>query len=193
MTSIILASSSPYRKELLKRLQIKFETKSPDIDESKLRNENGYDASKRLARQKAISISKEYPNAYIIGCDQTAIFKKNHIEKSKDILSAANQLKVLSGNKVNFYSALCLYHYNKNVCLEDVVEFDVKYRKLTSKDIQSYLKKENALNCVGGIKSEGLGISLLSEINSTDPTSIIGLPLISLSKMLASCKIAPND
>ena len=193
MTSIILASSSPYRKELLKRLQIKFETKSPDIDESKLRNENGHDASKRLARQKAISISKEYPNAYIIGCDQTAIFKKNHIEKSKDLLSAANQLKILSGNKVNFYSALCLYHDNKNICLEDVVEFDVKYRKLTSKDIQSYLKKENALNCVGGIKSEGLGISLLSEINSTDPTSIIGLPLISLSKMLVSCKITPND
>ena len=193
MTSIILASSSPYRKELLKRLQIKFETKSPNIDESKLSNENGYDAAKRLAKQKAISISKEYPNAYIISCDQTAIFKKTHIEKSKDLLSAANQLKFLSGNKVNFYSALCLYHYNKNVCLEDVVEFDVKYRKLTFKDIQSYLKKENALNCVGGIKSEGLGISLLSEINSTDPTSIIGLPLISLCKMLASCRISPND
>jgi len=193
MTAIILASSSPYRKELLERLKIKFETISPNIDESKLSNENGYDAVKRLAKQKAISISKKHPNAYIIGCDQTAIFKKKHIEKSKNILSATNQLKVLSGNKVNFFSALCLYHAKKNICLEDVVEFDVKYRELTLKNIESYLKKENALNCVGGIKSEGLGISLLSEINSTDPTSIIGLPLISLCKMLASCKINSND
>ena len=191
MTSIILASSSPYRKELLKRLQIKFETKSPNIDESKLSNENGYDAAKRLAKQKAISISKEYPNAYIIGCDQTAIFKKTHIEKSKDLLSAASfavHYAAIFGGKPLKY-----FYDSEFVCLEDVVEFDVKYRKLTSKDIQSYLKKENALNCVGGIKSEGLGISLLSEINSTDPTSIIGLPLISLCKMLASCRISPND
>ena len=76
MTSIILASSSPYRKELLERLQIQFKTVSPNIDEIKLKNENGYDAAKRLAKQKAVNVSKKYPNAYIIGCDQTAIFEK---------------------------------------------------------------------------------------------------------------------
>ena len=193
MTTIILASSSPYRKELLERLQIKFETISPNIDETKIKNENGYDAAKRLAKQKAINISKKYPNAYIIGCDQTAIFKKKHIEKSKDFLSAANQLNALSGKIVNFYSALCLYHKNKGICLEDVVEFNVKYQELSKNKIKSYLNKENALNCVGGIKSEGLGISLLSEINSNDPTSIIGLPLISLSKMLVTCNIELNE
>ena len=193
MTAIILASSSPYRKELLERLQIQFKTVSPNIDEIKLKNENGYDAAKRLAKQKAVNVSKKYPNAYIIGCDQTAIFEKKHIEKSKDFLTATNQLIALSGKIVNFYSALCLYHEKKGICLEDVVEFNVKYQVLRKNKIKSYLKKENSLNCVGGIKSEGLGISLLSEINSSDPTSIIGLPLISLSKMLSICNIELNE
>ncbi len=184
MTNIILASSSPYRKELLKRLKIKFSVVSSNINEKKLNNENAATSAKRLSKAKAEYIAQQYQQSYIIGCDQTAEYSGIQIEKPLNFNSACKQLALLSNKKVNFYSAICLINKSKNIIYEDVIKFNVRYKNLTTEQIKSYLKNETPYNCVGSIKSEGLGISLLAEINSNDPTAIIGLPLITLTKML---------
>jgi len=185
MISIILASSSPYRKELLKRLKVSFEIIPPNVDEKKLERENAHDSSKRLALLKADVIAKKRPNSYIIGCDQTAECQGFQLEKPLNFPSAQKQLMSLSNKKVNFYSAVCLVNKTKKISYVDVVKFTVKYRKISEGQIKKYLNIEEPYDCVGSIKSEGLGISLLDEINSVDPTAIIGLPLITLSKMLS--------
>ena len=181
---IVLASSSPYRRELLSRFNLPFDVVNPDIDESPRLNETAKEISVRLAREKAVHVAPHYGNSLIIGSDTTAECESRIIEKPMIHSQAVSQLKFLSGNLVKFYTSLCLLNTETQALQQCVVDFEVKYKVLTEKRIESYLLKEQPYNCVGSIKSEGLGIILLEYIKGEDPTALIGLPLMKLSEML---------
>ena len=183
MSKIILASSSIYRQELLKRLPIKFTSTSPNINEARIHDENFGDLARRLSNEKAEAISIKNPSAFVIGSDQTAEFNNKEVRKPLSLDKAFIQLNELSGQTLNFYSGVCLKNAQKNISVDEVVKFSVTYKKLSEGQIKNYLKVEDPTQCVGSIKSEGLGITLLEEIQCNDPTAVIGLPLIKLSQM----------
>lgn len=184
MITLVLASSSPYRRELLSRFKLPFDVFSPDIDESPYKGENAKKISVRLAREKAFKVAPHYSNSLIIGSDQTAECQDQIIEKPNTHELAIKQLQLLSGKVVTFYTSLCLLNTQTKKLQECVVDFEVKYKELNLEIINSYLLKEQPYNCVGSVKSEGLGITLLDYIKGEDPTALIGLPLIKLSNML---------
>jgi septum formation protein len=192
MPQIILASSSIYRKELLERLLIDFKVVKPDMEEIRLELETAYNTAGRLAEEKTKKVSSQFDEAIVIGCDQTAEYGNIQIHKPLNYKTAVSQLIKLSGKRVNFHSAICVHHCKKNIFQKKVISFDVRYKDLKLTEIESYLQKEKPFNCIGSIKSEGLGISLLDEINSSDPTAIIGLPLITLVNMLQKIGININ-
>tara|TARA_B100000795_G_scaffold151403_1_gene113427 strand:- start:48 stop:632 length:585 start_codon:yes stop_codon:yes gene_type:complete len=193
MPQIILASSSIYRKELLERLLLEFKIVKPDMEEIRIEGETAYDTASRLAEEKAKKVSSQFKGAIVIGCDQTAEYNNIQIQKPLDFERAVSQLKELSGKKVNFHSAICIEYNEKKIFQKKVISFNVKYKNLNLSEIENYLKKEKPFNCIGSIKSEGLGITLLDEINSSDPTAVIGLPLITLVDMLKKVGININD
>jgi len=184
MLTLVLASSSPYRRELLSRFKLPFDVFNPDIDETPRKNEKAKEISFRLAREKAFKVAPHYANSLIIGSDQTAACQNQIIEKPNTHGNAIKQLDFLSGKIVTFYTSLCLLNTKTQKVQECVVEFEVKYKELNQQIIETYLLKEQPYNCVGSIKSEGLGITLLEYIKGEDPTALIGLPLIKLSGML---------
>jgi septum formation protein len=184
MLTLVLASSSPYRRELLSRFKLPFDVFNPDIDETPRKNEKAKEISFRLAREKAFKVAPHYANSLIIGSDQTAACQNQIIEKPNTHENAIKQLDFLSGKIVTFYTSLCLLNTKTQKVQECVVEFEVKYKELNQQIIETYLLKEQPYNCVGSIKSEGLGITLLEYIKGEDPTALIGLPLIKLSGML---------
>ena len=193
MPQIILASSSVYRKKLLERLLLEFTVVKPEMEEIRRESETAYDAADRLAEEKAKKVSNQFKEAIVIGCDQTAEYNNIQIQKPLDYERAVYQLQELSGKKVNFHSAICVNFIKKDIIQKKVISFNVRYKNLKLIEIQNYLKKEQPFNCIGSIKSEGLGITLLDEINSSDPTAVIGLPLITLVKMLNIVGININD
>ena len=184
MITLVLASSSPYRRELLSRFKLPFDVFNPDIDESPRTAEKAKEISVRLAREKALKVASHYSSSLIIGSDQTAECQNEIIEKPNTHTNAVKQLQFLSGQVVTFYTSLCLLNTQTKKLQECVVDFEVKYKKLNAEIIESYLLKEQPYNCVGSIKSEGLGITLLDYIKGVDPTAFVGLPLIELSNML---------
>ena len=184
MITLVLASSSPYRRELLSRFKLPFDVFSPDIDESPYIGENAKEISVRLAREKVFKVAPHYSNSLIIGSDQTAECQNQIIEKPNTHEFALKQLQLLSGKVVTFYTSLCLLNTQTKKLQECVVDFEVKYKELNLEIINSYLLKEQPYNCVGSVKSEGLGIALLDYIKGEHPTALIGLPLIKLSNML---------
>ena len=184
MLTLVLASSSPYRRELLSRFKLPFDVFNPDIDETPHINEKAKEISYRLAREKAFKVAPHYANSLIIGSDQTAACQNQIIEKPNTHENAIKQLDFLSGKIVTFYTSLCLLNTKTQKVQECVVEFEVKYKELNQQIIETYLLKEQPYNCVGSVKSEGLGITLLEYIKGEDPTALIGLPLIKLSDML---------
>ena len=181
---IILASSSPYRKELLKRLDITFTTVSPEINERYFQDELISDYVLRLAKTKAESIVSKNDNSLIIAADQALQCDKKILGKSGNYNKAKEQLIFMSNRSLTFYTGLCLINTETKIIEEDVVSFRVDFRKLTESEIENYLVKEKPYDCVGSFKSEKLGISLLKKMNGDDPTALIGLPLIRLCKML---------
>ena len=184
MITLVLASSSPYRRELLSRFKLPFDVFNPDIDESPRTAEKAKEISVRLAREKAFKVAPHYSSSLIFGSDQTAECQNEIIEKPNTHTNAVKQLQFLSGQVVTFYTSLCLLNTQTKKLQECVVDFEVKYKKLNAEIIESYLLKEQPYNCVGSIKSEGLGITLLDYIKGVDPTAFVGLPLIELSNML---------
>ena len=184
MITLVLASSSPYRRELLSRFKLPFDVFNPDIDESPRTAEKAKEISVRLAREKAFKVAPHYSSSLIIGSDQTAECQNEIIEKPNTHTNAVKQLQFLSGQVVTFYTSLCLLNTQTKKLQECVIDFEVKYKKLNAEIIESYLLKEQPYNCVGSIKSEGLGITLLDYIRGEDPTALVGLPLIELSNML---------
>ena len=181
---IILASSSPYRKELLKRLDITFTTISPEVNERYFQDELISDYVLRLAKTKAESIVPKNNNSLIIAADQALQCDKKILGKPGNYNKAKEQLIFMSNRSLTFYTGLCLINTETKIIEEDVVSFRVDFRKLTESEIENYLVKEKPYDCVGSFKSEKLGISLLKKMNGDDPTALIGLPLIRLCKML---------
>ena len=184
-TKIILASSSVYRRELLKRNVSDFEFISPEIEESQRDDESPIKMALRLSEEKAKKIAASSgTNSIIIGCDQTAVVENTILQKPMTYENAFKQLQFLSGKVVKFYSAFCVLNNNNQTLISDYSEFEAKYKLLTDDLIDKYLKKDEPYFCVGSIKSESYGITLLESIKNDDPTSIIGLPLIKISKIL---------
>lgn len=182
--SIILASGSRYRRELLKRLGLPFKSWSPDIDESSLPAEPPRETAMRLARAKAEAGGKRFRTAWIIGCDQVADLDGQPLGKPGNLENARGQLRQLSGHTVLFHTALCFWNARLERRHERLVTTDVAFRRLTDLEIDRYLEREPAFDCAGSAKSEGLGVSLLSRLGGDDPTALVGLPLIALSSML---------
>ena len=180
--SLILASTSVYRRELLERLRIPFEVISPKVDETPLTGENTLDLALRLALAKAAAVAKQNPHAWVIGSDQVADLCGAAIGKPGNFERAMAQLQLMRGQTVTFHTALCLMKGDSQTTLS--VPTEVRFRKLSDEILESYLLAEEPYDCAGSAKSEGLGISLLEAIQSDDPTALIGLPLIALTGLL---------
>ncbi|GMR08538.1 MAG: nucleoside triphosphate pyrophosphatase [Gammaproteobacteria bacterium] len=181
---IILASTSPFRKEILSRLGLPFETCSPDVNETALADESAEALVARLAEAKARTIAKQYKDALVIGSDQVAVLDGAILGKPGNHEKAMAQLKQASGKSVIFYTGLCLINSTSGNTQVDVIPFEVFFRDLSDQQIENYLQREQPYNCAGSFKSEGLGISLFEKLNGDDPNTLIGLPLIRLVRML---------
>jgi len=184
MPQLILASTSPYRRELLGRLQIPFEVCAPATDETPLPDELPATTAERLAVAKAHAVVHQFPDALIIGSDQVAYCGAQRFGKPGSRDNAREQLRSLSGKIVVFHTGLCLLNSQNNRSLVRGVATEVRFRNLADSEIERYLNKEDALNCAGSARSEALGISLLEWMRSDDPTALVGLPLIALTEML---------
>ncbi len=181
---LVLASTSPFRRELLARLQIPFEIADPETDESALGGERPEATAKRLAEVKARAVAPRYPNALIIGSDQVAASNGQCFGKPGSRENAIAQLRLMRGKEVIFHTGLCLLDSATDRAQVRCIDTHVGFRDLSDAEIESYLDKEDALNCAGSAKSEALGISLLSYLRGDDPNALIGLPLIALCNML---------
>ncbi|HCN46141.1 MAG TPA: septum formation inhibitor Maf [Pseudomonas sp.] len=184
MLPLILASSSPYRRELLTRLHLPFDWASPDIDERRLDDEPAVDLVKRLAREKALALASRYPGHLIIGSDQIAVLGEQVLGKPHSFDKACEQLLAASGNHVTFLTGLALLNSATGECQVDCVPFSVHMRELDLPRIERYLHIEQPYDCAGSFKCEGLGVSLFQSTHGSDATSLIGLPLIRLVDML---------
>ena len=185
MKKIILASSSKHRKKLLNQLKIKYSSISPDIDESRKRNESVDEYVKRLSIEKARKVADENKNAIVIGSDEVAVVDKKILGKPLKKVSAVKQLKMISNKSVIFKTGLCVIDTQTNKQYSSVTNYKIKVKKLTNNEILSYIGKEDILNCAGSIKLEGLAIAIVEKAYGNDPTSIIGLPLIKLRVYLS--------
>lgn len=181
---LILASTSPYRRELLARLGLPFEVANPDTDETPLPDETPPVLALRLAEAKARAVADRYPGALIIGSDQVATVDGKIYGKPGTHERAVAQLQALSGKTVNFYTALCLFNAATGHAEVRGVPTLVSFRNLSDDEIEAYLRREPAYNCAGSAKSEGLGIALLSAMHGEDPNALVGLPLIALCDLL---------
>ena len=186
---IYLASGSRYRRELLARLNFDFDVESADIDESIHDNETPCANCTRLAHEKALKIAQKYPDAIVIGCDQVADLDGLAISKPGNHETAFKQLLAMRGKTIEFHTAVCVMRLATGECNAFHNLTQVEFRKLSNDEIERYLVTEKPYDCAGSAKSEGLGISLLKRINSTDPTALIGLPLIQLSETLRNMGI----
>ncbi len=182
--TLILASSSEYRRQLLQKLLIPFSSISPKIDETALPSEKPHQTALRLAQEKAKKIGTEYPHALVIGCDQVATLDGEQLGKPLNHNNATKQLQMMRGREVTFHSALCLYNAATDNMQAEVVPYLVRFRNLTDEQIENYLTKEQPYQCAGSAKSEGLGIALMERMLGEDPNALIGLPLIKLITML---------
>ncbi|PJY97612.1 Maf family protein [Pseudomonas donghuensis] len=184
MLPLLLASSSPYRRELLERLRLPFSCAAPDIDEQRLPEEPALDLVKRLAREKALALADSHPGHLIIGSDQVAVLGEQILGKPHTFERACEQLLAASGNHVSFLTGLALLNSTTGHCQVDCVPFTVNMRELDLKRIERYLRAEQPYDCAGSFKAEGLGVSLFQSTHGVDTTSLIGLPLIRLVDML---------
>ena len=187
---LILGSTSPYRHALLSRLGLPFQTVSPEVDETPLPNEAPADMALRLARQKAASVAKRHPNAIVIGSDQVADLHGEPLGKPGNHERALAQLARMSGETVIFQTALSVQCLESGFEQSAVVRVRVVFRHLDPDEIERYLLAEQPYDCAGSAKSEGLGIALLEQIDSDDPTALIGLPLIRTCQMLRAAGLA---
>ncbi len=181
---LILGSSSPYRKSLLQRLMIPFETVDPDIDESPLPGETPVALVRRLALEKARAVASLHLDCLIIGSDQVAVHDDQVVGKPSSHEQAVKQLSAASGKTVTLYTGLALVNSYNGSEQSAVAPFTVHFKTLSKQTIEAYLHKEKPYNCAGSVRAEGLGIALLRRLEGDDPNALIGLPLIELVTML---------
>ncbi|WP_067986104.1 Maf family protein [Neptuniibacter pectenicola] len=184
MRNLILASSSPFRRQILDKLQLEYSCLSPDIDESPNGNETPVQLVTRLAVAKAEKIAETESDSLIIGSDQVAVLGDEILGKPHTHENAVKQLQRLSGHRVTFLTGLALINSKSGNIQREAVPFDVVFRTLTDEMIENYLRAEEPYNCAGSFKSEALGIVLFDKLEGDDPNTLIGLPLIRLVRML---------
>ncbi len=182
--TLVLASTSPFRRALLEKLRLPFETLSPEVDESAREGETPRQLVLRLSEAKARAGADAFPDALIIGSDQLAVCEGDVLGKPGNHENACRQLARLSGRRVEFLTGLCLYDSASGEARTDLVPFSVSFRELTAAQIDRYLRAEQPYNCAGSFKSEALGISLFEAMHGDDPNALIGLPLIRLVSWL---------
>ena len=187
---LILASTSPYRRELLARLPVEFEVVSPGVGEEHLPRESPADRALRLATAKARAVSEARPGALVIGSDQVACCGSDVLDKPGDARRCRDQLARLSGHSADFYTACVLLGAQPPMHLAHVDTTTVVFRTLAAAEIERYVERERPIDCAGGFKAEGSGIALFECIESQDPTALIGLPLIWLAAALRSAGYA---
>ncbi|MDR3087643.1 MAG: Maf family nucleotide pyrophosphatase [Azoarcus sp.] len=189
---LVLASTSIYRRQLLERFKLPFETRAPQIDETRQADETPARLTERLALAKARAVARERPGALVIGSDQVAALGAEIFGKPGSVDKAVAQLQRMRGNEVFFYTAVALFDgrdgRNGHEQCENVLT-RVRFRPLTDAEIHRYLEREPALDCAGSAKCEGLGIALLDALSGDDPTALIGLPLIALARMLRAAGV----
>lgn len=183
--SLILASTSRYRKALLERLGLPFECADPGIDERALSGESAGATASRLATLKARAVAARFPRALVIGSDQVASCDGAILDKPGSHANALRQLAALSGRTARFDTALALLDARSGAAQVQGVPCLVHFRRLSAAQIEDYLRREQPYDCAGSAKSEGLGIALIARIEGEDPTALVGLPLIALTAMLA--------
>jgi len=184
MHSLILASTSPYRRTLLERFDLDFETVAPEVTEGHVEGELPIDRAARLSLAKALAVAERYPDAVVIGSDQVAAAGSRILDKPGDTASCRAQLAGLSGTSARFYTGCAVVKPSASVRLTHVDTTTVYFRPLTTIEIGRYVDREKPFDCAGGFKAEALGTALFESIESTDPTALIGLPLIWLAGAL---------
>lgn len=182
--NLVLASTSPFRKAILDKLGYPFDTRAPEVDETRKHSESPEDLVERLAIAKAQAIASQLKEGLVIGSDQVAVIDGEILGKPGTHDKAVQQLEQTSGKRVTFLTGLALINAESGNTQSEVVPFSVVFRQLTKQQIVNYLNKEQPYNCAGSFKSEGLGIALFERLEGDDPNTLIGLPLIRLIKML---------
>jgi septum formation protein len=190
LPALILASTSPYRAQLLGRLGLPFTAVPPKVDESPQPGEHPGLLCYRLAEAKARAVAGNHPGALIIGSDQLAVLGDRILTKPGSHARAEEQLSALSGHRVTFLTGLCLLNASSGQAQVDLVPYSVVFRELSPATIDAYLRRDQPYQCAGSFKSEGLGIALFERMEGEDPTALIGLPLIRLVDMLAQEGVA---
>jgi len=184
MRRIVLASTSPYRRELLQRLRLPFEVVAPQVDEASLTAETPHATALRLARAKADEVAARTADALVIGSDQVADVDGTALSKPGSHDAALDQLERMQGRTIVFHTALAVVDAARGAALVDCVPTSVRFRRLARSALEAYLRAERPYDCAGAAKIEGLGIALVEAVESDDPTALIGLPLIRLTSML---------
>jgi len=192
MRQLVLASTSPYRRQLLQRLQIPFIVAAPQTDETPVVKEPPDARALRLAEEKSRALTSQFPGALILGGDQTIAGVDGELfDKPGDAENAVRQIKRMRGKTLRFYTAVALTDGNDSNAR--LVSHTAQLRQLEDEEIENYVRKEPAFNCAGGIQIEGLGISLMHSIEGGDPTALIGMPLIEVVALLSKARLAKND
>ncbi|WP_018865070.1 nucleoside triphosphate pyrophosphatase [Thioalkalivibrio sp. ARh3] len=190
MREIVLASTSPYRAQLLQRLHLPFATAAPQVDETRLPDEDAAALVQRLAEAKARAVGDTHPGALIIGSDQSASHQGHILGKPGNPERAREQLASLSGGTVTFHTGLCLLDAASGQARVEDVEYIVTFRQLSDTEIRAYVALDDPVDCAGSFKSEGLGVSLFERMGGSDPTALVGLPLIRLCHWLRAAGVA---
>ncbi len=183
---LVLASTSPYRRELLARLGVPFETVAPEVDETPLPNETPDGTAQRLSLLKAQAVATRFPDALIIGSDQVALLEGRQLGKPGSHDKAVEQLKSMRGKALEFHTALTLLNSRSGRAQTANVPVRLIMRDYTDAQIEAYLHKDQPYNCCGSARSESLGIALIARYETEDPNALVGLPLIKLTEMLAN-------
>lgn len=181
---LVLASTSPFRRELLARLGLPFDTAAPDSDESPLPGETPETTALRLSEDKARAVAGRFPQALIIGSDQVAVLDGKIYGKPGTHERAVEQLRTMRGRTVNFFTGLCLLNATTGRAHVRGIPTLVTFRDLSDAEIENYLRREQPYNCAGAAKSEGLGIAVIARMQGEDPNALVGLPLIALCDLL---------
>ncbi|GAB3292380.1 Maf family protein [Pseudidiomarina andamanensis] len=189
--SIVLASTSPFRRELLKKVVQNFAVAAPLVDETPQPQEAPEALVERLAIAKAKALAANYPAHVLIGSDQVAVVDGEILGKPGTFENAVKQLQMMRGKTVTFLTGLAVYDSAQQRLQSSVEPFHVTFREITDAEIAAYVQREQPLNCAGSFKSEALGISLFSRLHGDDPNTLVGLPLIRLLAMLREWGINP--
>ncbi len=194
MVQLVLASTSPYRRQLLARLGLPFDQAKPMVDETPLPGESPLALSLRLAKAKAMALAQQYPQAWLIGSDQVAVCKGRLMGKPGTPQAALSQLQWQRGSVTSFHTAVCLFRADTGESQIQIVSTDVHWlaeSELSDAQLQRYIDLESPLDCAGAAKSEGLGTVLIQKMETPDPTALIGLPMVALTKMLRTWGLDP--